>query len=63
MQPTGITPNLPVADLAEARDFYVDYLGLSEEGFNLGWVLRLSSPAAAPSSSWSAGMRPRPWTR
>ena len=44
MQPTGITANLPVADLDEARDFYVDYLGLSDEGFNLGWVMRLSSP-------------------
>jgi len=44
MQPTGITANLPVADLDQARDFYVDYLGLSDEGFNLGWVMRLSSP-------------------
>ena len=44
MHPTGITANLPVADLAEARQFYVDFLGLSDEGFNLGWVMRLSSP-------------------
>lgn len=44
MQPTGITANLPVPDLAEARDFYVDYLGLSVEGFNLGWVANLQSP-------------------
>ena len=44
MHPTGLTANLSVPDLAEARDFYVDYLGLSEEGFNLGWVMRLSSP-------------------
>jgi catechol 2,3-dioxygenase-like lactoylglutathione lyase family enzyme len=44
MRPTGLTANLSVPDLAEARDFYVDYLGLSEEGFNLGWVMRLSSP-------------------
>jgi catechol 2,3-dioxygenase-like lactoylglutathione lyase family enzyme len=36
MHATGITANLSVADLAEARDFYVDFLGLSVEGFNLG---------------------------
>ena len=44
MQPTGITANLPVADLAEARDFYVDFLGLRVEGFNLGWVARFQTP-------------------
>jgi catechol 2,3-dioxygenase-like lactoylglutathione lyase family enzyme len=41
---TGITANLSVADLAEARDFYVDFLGLSVEGFDLGWVVNLQSP-------------------
>src|SRR5882757_10991543 len=44
MRPTGITANLSVGDLAEARDFYVDFLGLSVEAFNLGWVARLQSP-------------------
>jgi catechol 2,3-dioxygenase-like lactoylglutathione lyase family enzyme len=44
MHPTGITANLSVADLAEARDFYVGFLGLSVEGFNLGWVVNLQSP-------------------
>ena len=44
MHPSGITANLSVADLAEARDFYVGFLGLSVEGFNLGWVVRLQSP-------------------
>jgi catechol 2,3-dioxygenase-like lactoylglutathione lyase family enzyme len=44
MHPTGIVANLSVADLAEARDFYVDFLGLSVEGFNLGWVVNLQSP-------------------
>jgi catechol 2,3-dioxygenase-like lactoylglutathione lyase family enzyme len=29
MHPTGITANLSVADLAEARDFYVGFLGLA----------------------------------
>jgi catechol 2,3-dioxygenase-like lactoylglutathione lyase family enzyme len=44
MHPTRITANLAVADLAEAREFYVDFLGLTTEGFNLGWVVNLSSP-------------------
>jgi catechol 2,3-dioxygenase-like lactoylglutathione lyase family enzyme len=40
---TGITANLPVADIATAREFYRDYLGLSEEAMNLGWVARYTS--------------------
>jgi catechol 2,3-dioxygenase-like lactoylglutathione lyase family enzyme len=44
MHATGITANLSVADLGEARDFYVGFLGLSVEGFNLGWVVNLHSP-------------------
>ena len=44
MHPTGITANLPVADMTVARDFYVDFLGLTVEGFNLGWVVNLQSP-------------------
>jgi catechol 2,3-dioxygenase-like lactoylglutathione lyase family enzyme len=44
MQATRITANLAVTDLAEARAFYVDYLGLNVEGFNLGWVVNLQSP-------------------
>lgn len=43
MNPTGITANLSVPDLAEARDFYESFLGLSVEGFNLGWVANLQS--------------------
>ena len=40
MRVTGIHANLPVADIAAARDFYTDYLGLSVEEFNMGWVAR-----------------------
>ena len=40
MRVTGINANLSVADIAAARDFYTDYLGLSVEDFNLGWVAR-----------------------
>ena len=45
MRVTGINANLPVADVAAARDFYTDYLGLNVEEFNLGWVARYSSPS------------------
>jgi predicted enzyme related to lactoylglutathione lyase len=41
---TGVTANLPVADIDAARGFYTDYLGLNVESLNLGWVARLGSP-------------------
>jgi catechol 2,3-dioxygenase-like lactoylglutathione lyase family enzyme len=44
VQATRVTANLSVADIGEARDFYVDYLGLSVEAFNLGWVANFQSP-------------------
>jgi catechol 2,3-dioxygenase-like lactoylglutathione lyase family enzyme len=44
MRVTGINANLRVPDIAAARDFYTDYLGLSVEDFNLGWVARFRSP-------------------
>ncbi len=44
MRVTGVNVNLAVADIAAARDFYTDYLGLSVEEFNLGWVARYRSP-------------------
>jgi catechol 2,3-dioxygenase-like lactoylglutathione lyase family enzyme len=44
MRVSGIVANLPVADMEGARDFYTDYLGLSVEGFNLGWVAHYQSP-------------------
>jgi predicted enzyme related to lactoylglutathione lyase len=47
MRVTKITPNLPVADIAAARGFYTDYLGLSVETFNLGWVAEFQSPDGA----------------
>ena len=49
MRVTGIIANLPVADIAAARDFYAEYLGLSSEDFNLGWVARYVSPDGAAS--------------
>jgi catechol 2,3-dioxygenase-like lactoylglutathione lyase family enzyme len=44
MRVTAVIANLPVADIAAARDFYTDYLGLSVEAFDLGWVARYESP-------------------
>jgi predicted enzyme related to lactoylglutathione lyase len=41
---TGITANLPVADIDAARDFYAGFLGLEVEVMNLGWVARFTSP-------------------
>ena len=44
MNPTGVTANLPATDISEVRAFYMDYLGLSVEEMNLGWVARFSTP-------------------
>ncbi len=44
MRVTRVIANLPVPDIAAARDFYTYYLGLSVESFNLGWVARYQSP-------------------
>ena len=49
MRVTGIHSNLPVAGIDAARDFYADYLGLSVEEFNMGWVARYSSPDGSAS--------------
>lgn len=44
MRVRRITTNLPVADIDAAKTFYTDFLGLSTEEFNLGWVARFTSP-------------------
>ena len=44
MQATRIIANLSVPDIGEVRDFYMGYLGLKVEGFNMGWVARFQSP-------------------
>jgi catechol 2,3-dioxygenase-like lactoylglutathione lyase family enzyme len=49
MRVTGINANLAVADIASARGFYADYLGLSVEEFNLGWVARFRTPGGEAS--------------
>ena len=44
MRVTQIIADLQVTDLKAAKGFYTDYLGLTEEQFNLGWVARYASP-------------------
>jgi predicted enzyme related to lactoylglutathione lyase len=44
MRVTGVIADIEVADIASARSFYADYLGLSVEEFNMGWVARYTSP-------------------
>jgi predicted enzyme related to lactoylglutathione lyase len=40
----SVIADIPVGDLGAAKNFYTDYLGLSVEEFNLGWVARYTSP-------------------
>jgi predicted enzyme related to lactoylglutathione lyase len=44
MHAKRITANLRVPDIDAAKSFYTDYLGLSTEEFNMGWVARYTSP-------------------
>lgn len=44
MRAKRITANLRVADIDDAKSFYTDFLGLSTEEFNLGWVARYTAP-------------------
>jgi predicted enzyme related to lactoylglutathione lyase len=43
MQATKVMANLRVADIAAAKSFYTDYLGLTSEEFNMAWVARYTS--------------------
>jgi predicted enzyme related to lactoylglutathione lyase len=44
MHVTRIIADIPVTDIEAAKCFYTDYLGLSTEEFDLGWVARFTSP-------------------
>ncbi|MGH3734341.1 MAG: VOC family protein [Micromonosporaceae bacterium] len=44
MRATRVTANLRVADVEAAKGFYTDFLGLSTEEFNMGWVARYTAP-------------------
>jgi predicted enzyme related to lactoylglutathione lyase len=43
MRVKRIIVDLPVTDIESAREFYMGFLGLSDEEFNLGWVARYTS--------------------
>lgn len=38
--------DLPVDDIASARDFYAGFLGLTTTEFDLGWVARFTDPGS-----------------
>ncbi len=59
MRTTQILPNLRVADVEATKSFYSNYLGLSTEEFNMGWVARCSSRATQPHPK----MRSSPFSR
>ena len=44
MRAIRIMANLRVPDVEATKSFYTDYLGLSTEEFNMGWVARYTSP-------------------
>jgi predicted enzyme related to lactoylglutathione lyase len=44
MRARRIMANLRVPDIEAAKSFYTDYLGLTTEEFNMGWVARYTSP-------------------
>ncbi|CAN5356214.1 VOC family protein [soil metagenome] len=44
MRAIRIMANLRVADVEATKGFYTDFLGLSTEEFNMGWVARYTSP-------------------
>ena len=44
MRVLRIIADLHVADIEATKSFYTDYLGLSTEEFNMGWVARYTSP-------------------
>jgi predicted enzyme related to lactoylglutathione lyase len=47
MRAKRIMANLRVADVNAAKSFYTDYLGLTTEEFNMGWVARYAAPDGA----------------
>ena len=64
MRAHRIMANLRVADVEAAKGFYTDFLGLSTEEFNMGWVARYTSPeTAGEHPARHARRAPRPRTR
>ena len=55
MRVSGMVANLPVADVAAANEFSTEYLGLTVERFNFGWVAQFRSPEGGASVQLVAG--------
>ena len=55
MRATRIMTNLRVAEVEATKNFYTDFLGLSNEEFNLGWVARYTSPESGASVQLVSG--------
>ncbi len=46
MRVLRVTADLTVSDVAQARDFYLDYLGLDAQDLGLDWVTRFVVPSS-----------------
>ena len=44
MRAKRVMVNLHVPDIEAAKGFYTDFLGLTTEEFNMGWVARYTAP-------------------
>lgn len=49
MRVTTVYVDLPVPDIASARDFYAGYLGMSDESIGMNWVSRFTAPGSGAS--------------
>ncbi|MBD8063378.1 VOC family protein [Oceanitalea stevensii] len=49
MRVIRVIADICVRDIGAAKAFYADYLGLSDEEFDLGWVARYTSPETGAS--------------
>ena len=49
MRVTTVYVDLPVPDIAAARDFYAGYLGMSDESIGMDWVTRFTAPGSGAS--------------
>ena len=63
MQATTIFANLRVPDIEAAKGFYTDYLGLTNEEFNMGWSPGTPRPTPGRGCSSSPMRQPRPRIR
>jgi predicted enzyme related to lactoylglutathione lyase len=46
---TTVYVDLPVPDIATARDFYAGYLGMTDESIAMDWVTRFTAPGSGAS--------------